>query len=257
MDIKKLILLIGLLFSLTSVSHAALSDGTQAYWKMDESSGDAADATGNGNTAVSTSVTYSAGKINNGANYNGSAFHTVTDNSTIEPVNAISIAAWVKISSLSSYQMLLAKGESAGDTQSYEIRTFAATSQIEVQMRAGGGAYIQYRTTTAIGTGSWVHVVATRNGTTNKIYINGVSDTLAANTTNAGNIDYSTGNLWLGQRNGGLRFNGSLDEIGLWNRELSAAEVAELYNGGTGIQYPFSTVMAPITTPFFRFFKRF
>lgn len=209
-----------------------------SYWKLDESSGNATDSIGS-LSAVNTSVTYSAGKINNGAVYNGSAFHTISDNAAIKPASDISISLWVNITSTSSYQMLLAKGENAGDTRSYEIRCFGTTTQIEVQMRTGGGSYIQFRSTIAIGTGTWTHIVITRTGATNKIYINGTSDTLAANTTQTTSIDYSTDALWFGQRNGGLRFNGKLDEIGIWNVALTSTEVTTLYNGGTGIQYPF------------------
>jgi len=210
-----------------------------SYWKLDESSGDAVDAVASLN-AVNTSVTYSAGKINNGAVYNGSAYHTIADNAAIKPSSDISISCWVNITSTSSYQMLLAKGENTGDTRSYEMRCYGTTTKIEVQMRTGGGSYDASRTTTAIGTGVWTHIVYTRTGTTHKIYINGVSDTLESSVTTSGTIDYSTDSLWFGQRNGGLRFNGKLDEIGIWNVELSSSEVSELYNGGAGNQYPFS-----------------
>lgn len=211
-----------------------------SYWKLDESSGDATDSVAS-LSAVNTSVTYSAGKINNGAVYNGSAYHTIADNSAIKPTSDISISLWVNITSTSSYQMLLAKGENAGDTRSYEIRCFSTTTKIEVQMRTGGGSYVSFRSTTAIGTGTWKHIVITRTGATNKIYIDGVSDTLESNTTQTTSIDYNSDSLWFGQRNGGFRFNGKLDEIGIWNVALSSTEVSELYNSGSGLQYPFAT----------------
>jgi hypothetical protein len=36
-----------------------------------------------------------------------------------------------------------------------------------------------------------------------------------------------------------LSFDGTIDEIGVWNRALTAAEVATLYNSGAGLSYPF------------------
>lgn len=207
-----------------------------AYWKLDESSGDAVDSVSSLN-AVNTSVTYSAGKLNNGATYNGSAYHTISDNAAIKPTSDISFGGWIYITSTAtSYQMFIAKGENAGDTRSYEMRQFGTTSQIEVQIRIGA-AYIQARTTAGIGTGAWKHVIFTRTGTTQAIYVDGSSVSLAANTTQSGNIAYSTDALWFGQRNGGLRLNGRLDEIGIWNVALSASEVSELYNGGAGLSY--------------------
>ena len=219
----------------------ALTDNIVAYWKLDESSGDAADSV-NSNTGVNTSVTYGAGKLNNGAIFNGSAYFTVTDNATLEPTSDISFGGWVNITSTASYQMMFAKGENAGDTRSYEMRCYSTTTQIEIQMRVNGGSYTQARSTIAIGTGVWAHVIFTRTGTTQKIYINGVADVLATDTTGAGNIDYSTDDLWIGQRNGAYRFNGKLDEIGIWSRTLTAHEVSQLYNGNLGSQYTFTSV---------------
>lgn len=207
-----------------------------AYWKLDEASGDAVDVVGSLN-AVNTNVTYAAAKINNGATYGGTAYHTISDNAALKPTNAISFGGWINITSTAtSYQMFIAKGENAGDTRSYEMRQFGTTSQIEIQMRAGA-AYIQARTTAGIGTGTWKHVIYTRTGTTQAIYVDGTSVSLASNVTQSGDIAYSTDALWFGQRNGGLRLNGKLDEIGIWNVALSAAEVAELYNGGAGLEY--------------------
>lgn len=211
----------------------------KVFFNFDESSGNATDSV-NSLSGVNTSVTYSTGKINNAAYFNGSAFLTVADNVIIKPTSNISFGGWVYISSTSSFQMMLAKGENAGDTRSYEMRCNGTTTQMQVQLRVGGGLFCACTSTTAIGTGTWTHIIYTRNGTTQKIYINGVSDTLTSVTNNAGDIDYSTDDLWFGQRNGGLRFNGRLDMMGIWDVELTQAEVTELYNSGTGIQYPFS-----------------
>ena len=203
------------------------------YFRLDEASGNATDQI-NSLVATNTSATYGAGKLNNAATYAGSAFHTISDNAALKPTSDISIGGWINITSTSSYQMMFAKGENAGDTRSYEMRAFASTTQIEVQMRANGGSYILSRTTTAIGTATWAHVIFTRSGTTNRFYVNGVLETLASNFTSVGNIDYNADDLWLGQRNGGFRFNGKLDEIGIWNVALTSAEVTSLYNAGAG-----------------------
>jgi hypothetical protein len=40
---------------------------------------------------------------------------------------------------------------------------------------------------------------------------------------------------------GAAQWQGSLDEIGIWSRALSATEVTSLYNAGVaGVQYPFT-----------------
>lgn len=207
------------------------------FFNFDEASGNATDAV-NALSGVNTSVTYSTGKINNASYYNGSAFLTVADNALLEPVNAISFGGWIYVSSTSSFQMVMAKGENAGDTRSYEMRMNGTTTKPEVQMRVGA-SFVQARGDTNIGTGAWKHVMYTRNGTTHNIYVDGVAQTLEASITQSGNITYNTDPLWFGQRNGGLRFNGRQDMMGIWDVELTSSEVGELYNAGAGIQYPF------------------
>lgn len=225
-----------------------------AYWKLDESSGNATDSVGS-LVATNTSATYAAAKLNNGATYGGTAYHTISDNSAIKPTSDISFGGWVYITSTSSYQMFIAKGENTGDTRSYELRTDAATTRMQVQMRVGAGLYTSCTSTTAIGTGTWTHVIYTRTGATQKIYINGVSETLTGVTNNTGDIQYSTDALWFGQRNGGLRLNGKLDEIGIWNVALISTEVAELYNSGSGLAYE-DFGGGGITLPNFKGFAR-
>jgi len=41
------------------------------------------------------------------------------------------------------------------------------------------------------------------------------------------------------QSNGVFYMDGLIDEVGGWRRALSAGEVAQLRNGGTGLTYPF------------------
>lgn len=208
------------------------------FYNFNESSGNATDAV-NSLTGTNTSATFSTGKLSNAAYFGGTAFFTVADNAIIEPTSDISFGGWVYITSTSSFQMIMAKGENAGDTRSYELRCNGSTTQMGVQLRVGAGLYCAAITTTAIGTGVWKHVIYTRSGLTQRIYIDGVSDTLTGVFNNSGNIQYSTDDLWIGQRNGALRFNGRLDMIGIWDVELTSSEVSELYNAGTGIEYPF------------------
>ena len=96
---------------------------------------------------------------------------------------------------------------------------------------------------------SWVHITATRKGSTgSKLYLNGVlvsSNTSTMNpvysstfqTPNIGNLrtTNSSGTVLI---NNDFAFNGTkIDGLSVWSKELSAAEVTELYNSGNGKQY--------------------
>jgi hypothetical protein len=73
---------------------------------------------------------------------------------------------------------------------------------------------------------------------TKTIYANGVQvGQSATGTTLRSNQDaiIVIGSWWV---DGGYAFNGTIDKLGIWNRALTSAEVAELYNSGTGLELP-------------------
>ncbi|WP_293301794.1 LamG-like jellyroll fold domain-containing protein [Pedobacter sp. UBA4863] len=76
---------------------------------------------------------------------------------------------------------------------------------------------------------TWTHIVATYDGTTAKIYNNGVlkgSQAIAWNTVNNNN------SFLLGvSANGENWFQGAIDDFKIYNREISSTEVGYLYNG--------------------------
>jgi len=84
----------------------------------------------------------------------------------------------------------------------------------------------------------WNQFVITNDGTTITLYLNGVSVGSGDN-----NADTISGILFgLDVAGGGAGyFKGFVCESGQWDRSLSLVEVQDLYNGGVGNFYPFST----------------
>jgi len=79
----------------------------------------------------------------------------------------------------------------------------------------------------SINDNEWQHIVFMMNGTDILSYNNGVFDNSEVYT---GTISYSTTDLTIGNRPDLARdFNGSIDEVEVWNRALSSAEVSEIY----------------------------
>ncbi|GAG52018.1 unnamed protein product, partial [marine sediment metagenome] len=73
----------------------------------------------------------------------------------------------------------------------------------------------------AISYSSWNHVVLTSNTTEKRLYLNGV---LSESSTSTG-IVLNNNNLSIGNK-----FQGSIDEVMVFNKALSTAEVTSLYN---------------------------
>ena len=89
--------------------------------------------------------------------------------------------------------------------------------------------------------GYWHHYILTFNGTYLQIYLDGIAH---------GTADYSSGTLVynaasqfnIGAINASGDFmNGSIDEVGLWNRALTPYEVSKLYSAGSGNTYNFAS----------------
>ncbi len=70
----------------------AITNNLISYYKLDESSGNATDRFG-GNTLTNTSTTYSTGKINNGAVFNGSSSH-LDAGAAVIPMGAKTMSFW-------------------------------------------------------------------------------------------------------------------------------------------------------------------
>ena len=74
----------------------------------------------------------------------------------------------------------------------------------------------------------WVHIVCTYDGTTQKLYINGSLDQSA---TTSQTVSVTT-NAKIGARNfddRAVEFLGKIDELAIYDRALTAAEVTQIY----------------------------
>jgi len=81
------------------------------------------------------------------------------------------------------------------------------------------------QSTTSFVKGSWYHVVGTYDGAKIRIYVNGIKEKEANKT---GNIGYATSSLRIGYSFEN-KFNGTIDEVRIYNRSLSADEVNQSY----------------------------
>ena len=79
---------------------------------------------------------------------------------------------------------------------------------------------------------TWYQVAATYDGTTQRFYVNGNLDASAVRDLNTG-----SGNVKIGKQPdwSGAYFKGAIDEVGIWDKALTATEISALYNSGSGL----------------------
>ena len=105
-------------------------------------------------------------------------------------------------------------------------------------MDQGGGLFTQ--TTQSISNSTWYHVIVQRSGSTVYVRINdSASSSVAAFTGTSGSLTNSV-KLGTSEFTGSWQV-GMTDEVAIWSRALSGAEITSLYNGGSGLQYTFGS----------------
>jgi len=208
---------------------AAVTDGLVGYYPLDEGTGNAAvDMSGNGHdgTLANSGVTWiPSGFINGGVNIdgiNGSVIELGTWDPT-EGTGQLSLAFWINWAhSGNGNQSLISKRTGGWNVDS---------AMFGLRLRNGNSSFRFHRPgatiTTAAGVlnpfvGQWAHVVATFDGTTARIYLNGEE---------VGSGGFSLGNaigadMRIGSYNANSpTFNGDIDEVRIYNRALTQAEI--------------------------------
>jgi hypothetical protein len=96
----------------------------------------------------------------------------------------------------------------------------------------GFGSYAVTTASNSVVLNTWQHIAGVFDDTSLKFYINGVlSGTTAVPSTYALNVNCAT-NLWIGKSAfGGENFQGSIDEVRIWNRAVCQGEIQKNMNG--------------------------
>ena len=195
--------------------------------------GDATDLSGNYN-GTATSVTYVAGIFGDAGSFNGSSSYVGLPSSATTPIDLsarnYTISMWINPTVGSAYGSLLSKYGSS--TPSRALYTYWNSPANKVTFGENGSAGFQQITSLSdVLSGVWTHLVFTKTTTTQSMYINGTLDASAAN----GGIGQSTSEEFkIGATfsNGTITevFNGSIDQVRIFNKAISDTEVTTLYN---------------------------
>jgi len=212
-----------------------------AYWKLDESSGNALDSV-NSNDGVITGATQGAdGKIGTAYFFSVSNEYVAIPDSADVSMTAgndqISMSAWFKTSSATSQMMIVKEGEYSLSVSNGGIvmGIFGANSGTL------GSGYDD---------GDWHYVVAIFDEVNDElvIYVDDTELIGSPHSTSVTSGDTDAEFLIGIQNRVSANFTGSLDEVGLWQRRLSADEIEFLYNDGDGLTYGDDGIDALVVT---------
>jgi hypothetical protein len=213
--------------------NASLGDGLVAQYRLNDNTTTTkvVDTLGiNNGTLIDAGNTTNvsiAGKINQAFNFDGVNDHiTIADSTSLEPV-AFSISTWVYTRPSSSIGVIVQKD---GVNGYYLFVNPITTNNYSFYL---GGVEIGISGRSPVDYNQWTHLAVTYNGTDVHTYKNGIF----VGSEIMGSPTYSTGNLTIGNRQDKLRpFNGSIDDVRLYNRSLSETEILNIYNSGLGTE---------------------
>ena len=186
-------------------------------------------------SATPTNVTFTTGLFSEAGSFNGSTSKAVTGgNMSSTFLSAFSISIWINPSQVSSTAFFFGNCNTARDRGIGFLTTNNAAVEFAAYETGAPGPYFRATSpSSGLTTGNWFNLVGTWDGTagTNsvKIYIN---NSLSAQDTPRSSSIESTitphiGNS--GQAND-LPYSGLIDQLRIFNKELSVSEINTLYN---------------------------
>jgi len=213
------------------------------YWKFDEASGSTtSDSSGNGNTGTCTACpVHTSGKFGNALQFDGSDDYINTGSApSIDNLVAFTWSAWIYPTGWGEGNIgrIIGKTTSGGFEKSVYLNNQVAPLQ-SIRVLLYNNASTGFYSDTAVGSialNNWYQVVVTYDDTGDRkahVYLNGAEASYYRQNTFSGTMyDDSANDLGIGNRgNGDRTFNGTIDDVAIWNRALSAAEVQAVYSG--------------------------
>ncbi|HTK33501.1 MAG TPA: LamG domain-containing protein [Candidatus Paceibacterota bacterium] len=225
------------IFNTSQQVPATLNQNLLARWTFDGktiSGTSITDVSGDGHTGTATGAPVSViGKVGQGFSFDGGTQYVDTANFA-DNLTDFSVSTWFKTTYGGSVRLLVSKLGSGGWATGAGWGLGIITGgKISALAQTDGSNYVQVGSAPH-NDGKWHHAVMTMSGgNTAKLYIDGVEDD-AAGPSGSGTVSgYSNAsNVRIATDYNGEYFSGSLDDVQIYNKALSAAEVKQLYNFG-------------------------
>jgi parallel beta-helix repeat protein len=209
-----------------TVSQGAPASALVGHWKFDEGTGTtAADSSGNANHGVLVNgPLWTTGKIGNALYFDGSDDSVnIPHSNSLDLTESFTISAWVNPAvAESDFRSVLVKN--------YKYLLYASgTGHCGDGTPLGGFEGSSYHIacqSAPLSQNTWTQLTLTHNGTVQTLYRNG---TAVASVNASDNPSRGTGTLQIAASQFGEYFHGLIDEVRIYNRALTEAEIQTTY----------------------------
>ena len=228
--------------TINTAPSTSLNSGLVGLWSFDGkdmTGGRAIDRSGQGNngtlSGIATSTFYVMGKIGQAGNFDGTNDYVNADSIAASSFfdGAHTVSVWGKLASWSANQTIVGASHTV-ITHYSEVDYSGTTKRINCRTTTGGGTNDIASINTYDGDSAWHHIAWTVNASGHIVgcYIDGVlQGTGSTNVSLASVTKFYIGQLPWNSSNVNP-WNGKIDEVRVYNRVLTAAEVKRLYQMG-------------------------
>lgn len=246
-----------LLIALSLSVAGQLTAGLSAYYKFEETSG--TDVFSEVNDAILNSTTGSTtknqtGKIGNCFSYAVGDDYIVSSDVPLLQIGTsdCAVSVWINPTTLTNSEGGWGLPIIGGPSGAMVFYVQSTTGKLSF----GSSAVSTIVSNLVVSINEWQHVTASYDQTANEVTLSldGVTEVIPFSET------FTTGSYVIGQStiSTSNEFVGKIDELGVWKRALTAAELITLYNNGDGLAYPFkakTSLYEPVAGRHVRFKK--
>ena len=222
-------------FTPLGLTEKEVKQGIVSHWKFDEGTGPTASDSEGSNEGTIIGASWITGLLGGALDFDDSGDYVdVGNDESLEidiTTSSVTISAWVYLKGLANYEPVFIADDYDGAYYGYML---TITPDGNVWLTYGDGAGVgsnNRRTktgTSSLQINTWYHLVGIIRGATDmSIYINGIDDG-GIYSGSGGDVSYSSASASIGRvRFGTLdnEFNGSIDEVMVFNKALTEGEV--------------------------------
>jgi hypothetical protein len=220
---------------LTPVSNPGTAN-LVGHWELDDGSGDTATDSGPyaNHGTLEGDVAWIAGKIGSGALAFDGGRVLVPDHSSLKPADSVAAMAWIHFSSAQNSARAVVKG--ADNRESYELEVDGDDTLVWViREDSNTESFPRYAIDSeSLRPNEWMYIAGTYDSNHMTLYING--QVVATDTIGAITISQDSNGLAIGNRSDDTnrQFDGDIDDVRVYDRALTGAEVGYFASEGDG-----------------------
>jgi hypothetical protein len=221
-----------------TASCAAQPSGMVAWYRGENN---ALDIRGGNNGTLQGAATFAGGKVGQAFSFPGnvSSYVSVPSSPSLN-LTQFTVDAWIFPTTVGTAQYIVDRGN--GSTDNYDL-ALTPGNNVEVDFTTAANGHHSVDSVNPVQLNTWSHITGTYDGTTEKVYVNGVLDNSAV----FGDTPTGGQPIFLGKRpNNTFPFTGQLDEVEIFNHALTTPEISAIYNASTAGKCTLTGANGPI-----------